>query len=77
MNDLLISFIRTAVPTIVGAVAGFLTAKGITLDPSALAGLTAFLSGLFTAVYYLIARFLESKYPKLGFLLGVAKPPTY
>ncbi len=77
MNDYVVSLIRTLCPVIVGSVAGFLAAKGINLDPSATAGLTAFLSGLFTTVYYLTVRIIESKYPKAGYLLGVPKKPEY
>lgn len=76
-NDLVPSLIRTYVPIIVGTIAAFLTAHSMTLDPSSIAGLTAFLSGLFNALYYLVARVLESRYPRLGWLLGSPKQPIY
>lgn len=77
MDNYITSTIRTVVPVVVGTVAAFLAAKGVNLDPNALAGLTAFLSGLFTAVYYVAARYLEHKFPKAGYLLGTPKKPTY
>lgn len=77
MQDYVTSTIRTVVPVIVGAVVGFLASKGIDIDQSAVAGLTAFLSGLFTAVYYVVVRFVETKYPKAGWLLGTPKKPSY
>jgi hypothetical protein len=78
MNDLVTSYIRTIVPSIVSAAAAFLTARGFNLDQNALVGLTAFLTSLFMAVYYLAVRLFE-KYasPKFGWLLGYAKAPTY
>ena len=76
-SDFVTSLIRTYVPIIVGTVVGWLAAKGITVDSNAVAGLTAFLSGFFSAVYYLVVRVLERRYPQLGWLLGAAKKPEY
>lgn len=77
MSDFFTSLIRTYVPIIVGAVAGWLTAKGVHVDANAVAGLTAFLGGLFSAVYYLAVRLLEKKFPSAGVLLGSTKKPVY
>lgn len=77
MNDLLTSFIRTVVPVVVGGIVSYLTTKGVNVDREAATGLATFLTGLVAAVYYLAARILESKYPKAGNLLGVAKQPVY
>lgn len=77
MQDIFTSFIRTTVPIIVGSVVAFLAARGVNLDDNAVAGLTAFLSGLFSAVYYLLVRVIEKRYPQAGWLLGSPKPPTY
>ncbi len=78
MNELIISYIRTGVPILVGHVAGFLTSRGVELDPNTQLALIEALGGLFTALYYALARLLE-KYvsPKLGWLLGYAKMPQY
>lgn len=77
MNDLIVSFIRTAIPSFVGAIGAFLASKGINVSPEDLAGLIPFLTTLISSVFYLTARYLESKYPKAGFLLGVPKQPQY
>ena len=77
MNDIIISFIRTGVAYVVGAVVAWLTVKGITIDADAVTGFTAFLTAVFSGLYYLIARVLETRYPEAGKLLGVAKKPTY
>lgn len=78
MNELIISYIRTGTPVLVGHVAAFLTSRGINLDPTTQLALIEALGGLFTALYYAVARLLE-KYasPKFGWLLGYAKMPTY
>lgn len=77
MNNILTSVIRTVVPTIVGSITGFLAARGINVDEGTKAQLTAVLSTIFTGVYYVVARYLETKFPKLGWLLGSPKQPVY
>lgn len=77
MNDIVTSSIRTTVPAIVGALLGWLTVRGITVDPVAVTGFTAFLTAVFTGLYYLVVRVLATRFPKLELLLGSAKQPTY
>jgi len=77
MNDLTISFIRTTVPSLVGAVLAYLATKGIELDATAAANLTGFLTAFLGSAYYLIVRRIEAKHPKAGLLLGKAKTPEY
>ena len=77
MNDLITSLIRTWTPIIVGQLAGFLTAQGLDVGVDAIAGLTAFLGALFSALYYLAARLLERRFPQAGILLGKAKLVEY
>lgn len=78
MNDYVLSLIRTWVPIAVGAVLSWLAARGFNLDEEATYGLTAFLTGLGGAVYYALARALESRWPALGrLLLGSSKAPAY
>lgn len=77
MSNFVTSLIRTYVPIIVGAIISFLTAKGIEIDESSIAGLTAFMTALFSGVYYLVVRLLEKKYPQVGILLGRVKTPDY
>lgn len=78
MNDNIVAQIRTTVPAIVGAVLAYLAKEfGIVIDESAGAGLVAGLSALLTAAFYAFARFLENRWPSLGWLLGNPKTPTY
>lgn len=77
MSDIKTSIIRTVVPAIVGAIAAFLTGRGIELDPETVAAITTLLTVLFSAAYYATVRYFEQKFPKLGLLLGSAKTPEY
>lgn len=78
MNSFVTSFIRTYVPIAVGALVSYLLTLGISLDADAQSGLVIFLTGLTQAVYYLIARLLEKKFPQVGaLLLGSSKTPVY
>ena len=77
MNDLITSFIRTWTPMLVGSVVAWLTARGIEVSPENALGLTAFLSGLFSALYYAAVRLGERKWPQIGVLLGRAKQVKY
>jgi len=72
---LLLSFLRTIVPAIVGAVAAYLVQLGLTVDPEFEASLTAVLFAVFTGLYYLIIRVIEMKFPWVGVLIGWAKSP--
>lgn len=83
MNDLIVSRIRTYVPLAVGWVLAQLAGAldvlhqvgiDIDVDEGKAAGIAVlFLSGL----YYDLARRLEQRFPKLGWLLGSPKQPTY
>ena len=78
MKDLFDSVVRTFVPWIVGAVIGWFVSRGIELDPSVETGLTMALTGGASALYYVVARFLETRVsPRFGWLLGMDKTPTY
>lgn len=77
MNSLLPSIIRTVVPIVVTAIATFLAAANIDLGPEGYSALTAFLGALIGAVYYVVVRFLEQKFPWVGNFLGSAKKPVY
>lgn len=78
MSDVVVSFIRTYVPVLVGAV---LTWLGSVLDivvpedgsTSLIAGITA----VVIAAYYAVIRLLERKWPWFGILLGKSVTPTY
>ena len=78
MGDFGSSLVRTVVPIIAGALLTLLVNLGIDLDEDSTLALTTFLTGLLTAVYYLVVRFLEEKVsPQWGWLLGLAKGPSY
>jgi hypothetical protein len=78
MNDIVASFIRTIVPSIVAVLADWLAHWGLNLDANGMHGLEAFLITLFTAGYYLTVRLFETYvHPKFGWLLGYAKQPVY
>lgn len=77
MSDFIISQIRTYVPLIVGAIVAWLTTKGIKINPSDASTVVPFLTAVFSGLYYTIVRLLESKFPQMGWLLGIAKKVTY
>jgi uncharacterized protein (DUF697 family) len=78
MNNLFTSYIRTGVPIVVGSVISYLVVKfGFVIDESVTAQLTTGLTGLIIGAYYVVARLLERKFPKLGVLLGSTAKPVY
>lgn len=77
MNDLVISTIRTFVPSLVGSVVALLTGWGLELDGEFATALQAVVFALCTAVYYLAVRLLAKRFPQLEVLLGAAKKPVY
>lgn len=76
-SDFITSLIRTYVPMLVGAITTWLLSRGIELDANTTSGLVAFLTGAFSALYYLIVRLFERKFPQAGVLLGRAAKPKY
>lgn len=72
MSDFIVSLVRTYVPIAIG----YLVSLGVLPDDLSDQATAAATAGIIGA-YYLLARALESKFPKLGFLLGVPKTPTY
>lgn len=78
VRDQLASIIRTAVPYGVGLVLAWLAAKyGIIIDENTSAALGAALAVIAGSVYYVLIRALETRVPGLGWLLGLALPPSY
>lgn len=73
LSDLWTSFVRTAVPTIVGALLA--TRIGPFIDVEAA---TAALTAGFAIIYYAIVRVLEMVGgPAFGWFLGLARQPVY
>lgn len=82
VDNLWASFVRTAIPTLVGAVVVSLYALisaqlGNPLDAQQLAGVIAAAVAIVEAAYYALARALLSKWPGLSWLLGTDAPPAY
>ncbi len=74
MTDYLASLIRTVVPIAVGWLIATLANVGIDVDQTEAA--TA-LTALVMAIYYGAIRAAENRWPWLGWLLGLPKPPAY
>lgn len=78
VRDLGASLVRTFVATAVGTLAAWAAKNAhIVIDESTSAGLTQAFTGTVIGIYYLVVRTLETKVPAFGWLLGLAKLPTY
>jgi hypothetical protein len=77
MNDQITSYIRTVVPYIVGGLVAWLMQIGINMPVELQTATSGLLTVLFGTIYYYVVRKLETRWPSLGLLLGVAKEPTY
>lgn len=78
MNDYIAGVIRTWVPIAVGTAATWLSLRlGFIIDEQSQAGLVASLTATTIGLYYAIIRKLEAKFPQIGWLLGLARTPTY
>ena len=70
------SIVRTVVPVIVGAIASYFVTLGVTLQEDVMAALSVIITAAATAIYYIVVRWLEQKFPKIGILLGWAAVPA-
>lgn len=78
LSQPLIGLIRTAVPSLVGFALSWLAIRGFDLNPDTQEALVTSLTTLMIAAYYALVTLLERKVnPAFGWLLGVAKAPTY
>lgn len=73
-SDPIISIVRTIVPAVVGSGVAWLAARGVDIDGAAA---TALVTTLATAGYYGAVRWAEGRWPRAGWLLGIAAPPSY
>jgi len=74
-NQIGTSLIRTIVPMIVGWLIAQLAIRGLNIDPGLVEQLVTW--GI-TSAYYVAVRVFETRIaPKLGWLLGLPKQPTY
>lgn len=69
------SLARTFVPAIVGGLFTWLASTGLEVDPELKGLITVAMFSLFTGMYYAAVRFVETKLPWVGILLGYAKSP--
>lgn len=71
-DDLLVSLKRTLVPIIVGVLAASFMGPHVNLG-----ALEHVVSGVVSAVYYVVVRLVEGRVPAFGVLLGAKKQPVY
>lgn len=71
-DDFLVSLKRTLVPIVVGAVAASFIGPHVNLG-----SLENVVSGVVSAVYYSVVRYVEMYRPNIGLLLGARKLPIY
>lgn len=73
-GDVSASIIRTLTPLVVGLILSVVGSEAADIDPGTL---TACVSTLLTAAYYIFVRLLEKRWPKAGFLLLLPVRPRY
>ncbi|WP_307545229.1 hypothetical protein [Streptomyces sp. V3I8] len=69
--------VRTITPVIAGGIISFFAARGVQVDGIGRDYLASGLTIVITAAYYLIPLVLESRWPKIGVLLGSTARPMY
>ena len=77
MNDFITNLIRTTVAGFIGYVAAKGATKGVVITPDLQVTIIAALTGILAALYTAAVNFIAKAYPKVGYLLGVPKTPTY
>ena len=77
LSDFAVSLIRTWVPAAAGAVIAYFVSLGVDFSTEQEAAISSAVVVFFVAIYYWAARALESRWPAFGYLLGVAKTPSY
>ena len=77
MSNFIIQLIRTVVPIAVGWLFAQLAALGLGLPPGTDETLTSALVVAFSGLYYAAVAWLERRYKWFGWLLGIARQPTY
>lgn len=77
LSNYVTSAVRTGVPALVAWVAGWLLARGIDIPAETRDWAVGGLTFLILMGYYLLARGLERRWPRAGFLLGVPTAPVY
>lgn len=79
-EQMLPGLIRSAVVLIVGWLAGLFLTAGVELDQDSQLWLTNFLAFALALAYYLLVRYIETKFPGnrwISLLLGTPKRPDF
>lgn len=77
LGDTALSYVRTLVPVGVGFLVSWAALAGVEVDPGTQAMLISLITSVITGLYYVVFRWAEGRWPKLGWLLGYPKVPTY
>lgn len=78
MSDQIVSWIRTVVPAAIAAGLTLLAKRtGVVVDDDTSQALTLGVVGVVLAIYYPAVRWAEARVPAVGWLLGVARAPSY
>lgn len=82
LNDIIVGWIRTAVPAAIGAALTWLAVNaGVVLDDASATGLKLGVAAAVIAVYFAVAKAIEVKWPAAGrvlLALGLTRQqPTY
>lgn len=74
MNDLIRSVVRTATPMLAGLLVAAAAKIGYDLDNSTAVQAAGYAVAL---LWYVVARVVEQRWPRFGWLLGSPVAPTY
>lgn len=78
LSDSIIALIRTVVPALIGSLIAVGVEAGIQIEEGTAESITALLIPICISAYYALATYLERNVnPKLGWLLGQPKAPSY
>lgn len=72
LKSLIPSIVRTVVPLVISVLVGWGFAETALTGP-----VTAVLTIVVTALYYIVVRLLEQHWSKIGWLLGYPSQPVY
>lgn len=75
--NFVLSLIRTWVPVIIGSLISWLANLGIEVSAQYQGILIVIMTAAIIGLYYTAVRFLETRFPAIGVLLGAAQPPVY
>jgi len=73
-TDVGVSVIRTVTPYLTALIVVELAKRGVTMDSGEVSQAIVPLLG---SIWYAVVRSLEVKWPRVGWLLGTPKTPTY